>query len=118
MKNEIAHVGFFRKLRKNQWDKDMFTKDLTTKQVLGLFGTIYKVLDHYDYNAIVATTKDGKKLQTYYKVMDKLGGKLGMSISLSDNDIMLYKYMAKPPNKKRFNFKMKKQMNLDQLKDN
>lgn len=106
--DKILHIGFERLINGN-WTISTITNDLNTKEVLGLFGTILKILKNMQFNGIYIETEDSKKGQLYFNIVTKMNRDLKMVLTRNDHCIMLIKDKDVKINKS--NFKYKKENN-------
>ena len=87
------HIGFERKLN-NKWTISEITNDLSTKEVLGLFGTLIKVVKYKrkksKIDSIYVSTEDFKKAQTYFNILIKVAKKINAKVIRDENGITLY----------------------------
>ena len=74
---------------------------LNNKEVLGLFGTIYKIIKSLKFNSISVKTRDLGKYGLYTRLMSKLAKEINF-ISYSSNDeyIFIYDEEGHIPSKK------------------
>ena len=98
------HIGFERKIG-NNFEVTPITDDLSTKEVLGLFGTILRILKNRDFTAVFIETDNAKKNQLYFNIMTKLNRELKFNFARDDNSILLYNGQYSPGIKDKFRYK-------------
>ena len=74
-KNNL-HVGFER-YKNNKWVTQKETHDLSTKEILGLFGTIKKLVKNQKMKSLTVFSKEIQKNRIYIKMIQKLNNELG-----------------------------------------
>ena len=98
------HIGFERKID-NNFKLTPITNDLSTKEILGLFGTILRILKGRNFTAVFIETDNAKKNQMYFNMMTKLNRELKFNFSRNDTSILLYKGEHIPNIKDKFRYK-------------
>ncbi len=108
------HIGFERyKEYDNIWDIYGLTRDLSNKEVLGLFGTIKKYILSQKFKSINVSTYEVNKLSLYIRMMKKLCNELnnnGYDFKFGNNDDFIFIYSDETYNKnifKEFKYKTK-----------
>jgi hypothetical protein len=105
------HVGFERKIS-NEWTTKGQTGDLSQKEALTLFGTVYKLIKGIRFYSISLRTPEAKKGALYFRMLNTLQKKLGKGEVVQD-DVWLYIYSEEPlnkptrPDRTKFNWKYK-----------
>jgi hypothetical protein len=102
--DEILHIGFERKIN-NDWKVTPLTNDLSTKEILGLFGTIKVLLEGRRFKGIWIETDNGKKHQLYFNLISKLNKKYKFSLARNDTSVYLYNGEHIPNMKEKFKYK-------------
>lgn len=96
------HIGFEREIN-NKWDIIPLTDDLGTKEILGLFGTIKKILLDLKFNSVYMETDNPKKLQLYHNMAVKLNRELKFKhLTRDDRSITIYNGEYIPNNKLKY----------------
>lgn len=94
--DQELHIGFER-LYAGTWNINITTNDLTAKELLGIFGTIKKIVLNYKFISIHVETGNTRKYNLYKKILLKLSKELssemdinlGLSISPDDSSMEL-----------------------------
>lgn len=81
----------------NQWTTEGQTGDLSQKEALTLFGTIYKLVRNIKFYSISLRTPEHKKGILYFRMLHALKKKLASGEVVQDNE-WLYLYSDKPLN--------------------
>lgn len=84
------HIGFEYK-SENGWVINGTFNKLDTKAVLGLFGTILKVLKRYKFDALMFCSREPKKFRTYVRMMDRISKEFNLNTSHNDECIFAFK---------------------------
>ena len=82
------HLGFERKIGE-YWVIDEITNDLTTKEVLGLFGTIKDLVLRKSFNSLFFITSEPKKAQLYHNMARKLNVYLKFKSIIRDKNSVI-----------------------------
>lgn len=69
--NKDIEVGFER-LYGDNWIRFGETNDLSTKQVLGLFGTVAEILKKEKFESLYISSNEAKKFKIYSKMISRL----------------------------------------------
>lgn len=88
--DDIISIGFERYIDK--WFISGLTNDLTSKEVLQLFGTIKVLLKEQSFNGIFITSQEVNKSNLYFNMINKLNKEYKWSVSRDDDSI----YMVNP----------------------
>jgi hypothetical protein len=68
----MVDVGFKRNVGKNNWTVDGITNDLSTTELLRLFGTLKQITLSYKPNRIyIRTNNDPEKMMKYMKILER-----------------------------------------------
>lgn len=99
------YIGFER-FANGDWHVKGVTKDLTAKEVLGLFGTIKKIISSRMFNSLYIRTDEKEKIQLYHNMMRKLNDHLDFGIvSRNDNGVLLYNGNHRPKIESKIKYK-------------
>ena len=99
------HIGFEYNHPSKGWTTEGLYGNLSAKEILGLFGSILKVLKTYRFNNIMFCTNEQKKFRTYIRMMTKLCKEFNFE-STSHNDQCIFGFNGN--NKPDVKFKYKK----------
>lgn len=88
--DDIISIGFERFIDK--WFISGLTNDLTSKEVLQLFGTIKVLLKEQSFKGIFITSQEVNKSNLYFNMINKLNKDYKWSVSRDEDSI----YMLEP----------------------
>lgn len=103
--DKSLHIGFERKID-DKYEVTPITDDLSTLEILGLFGTILRIIKSKKFTAIWVETDNAKKNQLYFNMMTKLNRTLKFNLARDNNSILLYNGDHKPNIKDKFKYKL------------
>ena len=86
------HIGFERKID-DKWSIYGLSGDLNTKEIFGIFGSIFNILKNTQWNSITFGSEELKKSRLYHKIFEKLVDKLNLKnleIEYNDKYISIY----------------------------
>ena len=98
------HIGFERKL--DEWTVTPITDDLTTSEILGLFGTIKILIESRKFKGIWIETDNSNKHQLYFNIINRLNRELNFTLTRDDYSVFIYSDTYYIPNiKNKFRYK-------------
>ena len=80
------HIGFERKIL-DSWTVTPITDDLSTKDILGLFGTIKTLIESRKFKGIWIETDNSKKHQLYFNIINRLNREIKFTLVRDDYSV-------------------------------
>jgi len=105
------HIGFERKIQ-SKWTTEGITNDLSTKEIMGLFGTVIKLVKSMRFNSITFGSHDVKKSRIYQSIFNKMIHEFNLKnpyVSYDDYSVSIY---TDEPYTGDFKYKWKKDKNM------
>lgn len=85
------HIGFEYRDPYIGWTTKGIYDELSTKNVLAVFGTVYKVLKGYDFSGVAFCSNEPKKFRIYIRMMDRLAKDLNLK-NVSHDDVYIWAF--------------------------
>ena len=105
--NKSLHIGFEYLIPDKGWTIYGIHNTLSAKEILGIFGTIYNVLQKYKFNALMFCSSEHKKFRTYVRLATRLANSLNIK-EVTHNNECIFLFNVDHNLKPKFKYKSNK----------
>lgn len=105
--NKSLHIGFEYLIPVKGWTIHGIHNNLSAKEILGVFGTIYNVLQKYKFSDLMFCSSEHKKFRTYLRLATRLATYLNVK-EVTHNNECIFLFNVDTNNKPKFKYKSNK----------